>query len=155
MTYYWESLSCTTPLVGHHWLCVVCFSLMNMIDQKQALVVCSAKTNNVNFVASFLNLSVLKSNRFGVHKRFTDSRLRGCYIVWSGTGLPAFRILLAPSSSLPDSPGNPSTWTACNCEISPTRCNNCVLFFAMALLYMFRATISPIIRSTYAVYGHR
>ena len=40
-------------------------------------------------------------------------------------------------------------------EISPTRCNNCVLFFAMALLYMFRATISPIIRSTYAVYGHR
>ena len=39
-----------------------------------------------------------------------------------------------------------------NCEISPTRCNNCVLFFAMALLYMFRATISPIIRSTYAVY---
>ena len=41
------------------------------------------------------------------------------------------------------------------CEISPTRCNNCVLFFAMALLYMFRATISPIIRSTYAVYGHR
>jgi len=41
-------------------------------------------------------------------------------------------------------------------EISPTRCNNCVFFFsAMALLYMFRATISPIIRSTYAVYGHR
>ena len=40
-------------------------------------------------------------------------------------------------------------------EISPTRCNNCVLFFAMALLYMFRATISPIIRSTYAVYGQR
>ena len=40
-------------------------------------------------------------------------------------------------------------------EISPTRCNNCVLFFAMALLYMFQATISPIIRSTYAVYGHR
>ena len=39
-------------------------------------------------------------------------------------------------------------------EISPTRCNNCVLFFAMALLYMFRATISLIIRSTYAVYGH-
>ena len=38
------------------------------------------------------------------------------------------------------------------CEISPTRCNNCVLFFAMALLYMFRATISPIIRSTCAVY---
>ena len=25
--------------------------------------------------------------------------------------------------------------------------------FAMALLYMFRVTISPIIRSTYAVYG--
>jgi len=25
----------------------------------------------------------------------------------------------------------------------------------MALLYMFRVTISPIIRSTYAVYGHR
>ena len=42
-----------------------------------------------------------------------------------------------------------------NCEISPTRCNNCVLFFAMALLYMFPATISPIIRSIYAVYGHR
>ena len=32
-------------------------------------------------------------------------------------------------------------------EISPTRCNNC-FFFAMALLYMFRVTISPIIRST-------
>ena len=29
------------------------------------------------------------------------------------------------------------------------------LFSAMALLYIFRATISPIIRSTYAVYGHR
>ena len=28
-------------------------------------------------------------------------------------------------------------------------------FSAMALLYMFRVTISPIIRSTYAVYGHR
>ena len=42
-----------------------------------------------------------------------------------------------------------------NCEISPTRCNNCVLFFAVALLYMFRATVSPIIRSTYAVYGRR
>ena len=27
------------------------------------------------------------------------------------------------------------------------------LFFAMALLYMFRVTIPPIIRSTYAVYG--
>ena len=27
--------------------------------------------------------------------------------------------------------------------------------FAMALFYMFRVTISPIIRSTYAVYGHR
>ena len=40
-------------------------------------------------------------------------------------------------------------------EISPTRCNNCVLFFAMALLYMFWATISLIIRSTYDVYGHR
>ena len=26
--------------------------------------------------------------------------------------------------------------------------------FAMALLYMFRATISPIIRNTYTVYGH-
>jgi len=37
-----------------------------------------------------------------------------------------------------------------------TRCNNFVfLFSAMALLYMFRVTISPIIRSTYAVYGHR
>ena len=46
--------------------------------------------------------------------------------------------------------------TRCSCsEISPTRCNNCVLFFAMALLYMFRVTISPIIRSTYALYGHR
>jgi len=42
-----------------------------------------------------------------------------------------------------------------SCEISPTRCNNCVLFFAMALLYMLRATFSPIIRGTYAVYGHR
>ena len=40
-------------------------------------------------------------------------------------------------------------------KISPTRWINCVLFFAMALLYMFRATISPIIRSTYAVYDHR
>ena len=42
-----------------------------------------------------------------------------------------------------------------NGEISPTRCNNCVFFSAMALLYMFRVTISPIIRSTYAVYGRR
>ena len=31
-------------------------------------------------------------------------------------------------------------------EISPTRCNNCV--FYSQLLYMFRVTISPIIRST-------
>ena len=29
------------------------------------------------------------------------------------------------------------------------------LFSAMALLYMFRVTVSPIIRSTYAVYGRR
>ena len=29
------------------------------------------------------------------------------------------------------------------------------LFSAMALLYMFRVKNSPIIRSTYAVYGHR
>ena len=35
------------------------------------------------------------------------------------------------------------------------RCNNCGLFFANALLYMFRVTIPPIIRSTRAVYGHR
>ena len=33
-------------------------------------------------------------------------------------------------------------------EISPTRCNNCVFLFAVALLYMFRVTISPIIRNT-------
>ena len=33
-------------------------------------------------------------------------------------------------------------------EISTTRCNSCVFLFAMALLYMFRVTISPIIRST-------
>jgi len=33
-------------------------------------------------------------------------------------------------------------------EIRPTRCNNCVLFSAMALLCMFRVTISPLIRST-------
>ena len=33
-------------------------------------------------------------------------------------------------------------------EISPTRCNNCVFLFAMALLYMSRVTISPINRST-------
>ena len=36
-------------------------------------------------------------------------------------------------------------------EISAT----IVFLLAMVLLYMFRATISPIIRSTYAVYGHR
>ena len=29
------------------------------------------------------------------------------------------------------------------------------LFSAVVLLYMFRVTISPIIRSTYAVYGNR
>ena len=40
-------------------------------------------------------------------------------------------------------------------EISPTNATFAFLFSAMALLYMFRATISPIIRSTYAVYGHR
>ena len=33
-------------------------------------------------------------------------------------------------------------------EMSPTRCNNLRFLFAMALLYMFRVTISPIIRST-------
>ena len=33
-------------------------------------------------------------------------------------------------------------------EISPTRRNNLRFLFAMALLYMFRVTISPIIRST-------
>ena len=40
-------------------------------------------------------------------------------------------------------------------EIIPARCNNCVLFFANVLLYMFRMTVPPIIRSTCAVYGHR
>ena len=40
-------------------------------------------------------------------------------------------------------------------EISPTRCNNCAFILRNGLLYMFRVTISPIIRSTYAVYGHR
>ena len=40
-------------------------------------------------------------------------------------------------------------------KIIPIRCNNCGLFFANALLYMFRVTIPPIIRSTCAVYGHR
>ena len=40
-------------------------------------------------------------------------------------------------------------------KIIPTRCNYCGLFFANALLYMFRVTIPPIIRSTCAVYGHR
>jgi len=40
-------------------------------------------------------------------------------------------------------------------KIIPTRRNNCVLFFSNALLYMFRVTIPPIIRSTCAVYGHR
>ena len=33
-------------------------------------------------------------------------------------------------------------------EISPTRCNNCVFYSQWLLLYMFRVTISPIIRST-------
>jgi predicted Zn-ribbon and HTH transcriptional regulator len=40
-------------------------------------------------------------------------------------------------------------------KIIPTRCNNCGLFFANALLYMFRVAIPPIIRSKFAVYGHR
>jgi len=40
-----------------------------------------------------------------------------------------------------------------NGEISPTRCKQLRLLLAMALLYRFRAPISPIIRSTYAVYG--
>ena len=35
-----------------------------------------------------------------------------------------------------------------SCEISPTRCKIAFFLFAMALLYMFRVTISPIIRST-------
>ena len=60
----------------------------------------------------FFKSPYLKGESFGVHNRFTDSRLRGCYIVWTGTGLPAFRRLLAPSSSLPDSRRSPSTWTA-------------------------------------------
>ena len=33
-------------------------------------------------------------------------------------------------------------------EISPKRCNNCVFYSQLALLYMFQVTISPIIRST-------
>ena len=41
---------------------------------------------------------------------------------------------------------------ACS-EIIPKRCNNCGLIFPNALLYMFRVTIPPIIRSTFAVYG--
>ena len=41
--------------------------------------------------------------------------------------------------------------TALFCVVLPAE----FLFSAMALLYMFRATISPIIRSIYAVYGHR
>ena len=40
-------------------------------------------------------------------------------------------------------------------KIIPTRCNNCVYSSQMLLLYMFRVTIPPIIRSTCAVYGHR
>ena len=40
-------------------------------------------------------------------------------------------------------------------EIIPTRCNNCGLFFANALVYMFWVTVPPIIRSTCAVYDHR
>ena len=57
-----------------------------------------------------------------------------------------------------------SVWVVWSCsfaqptqivKIIPTRCNICLLFFAKALLYMFRETISPIIRSTCAVYGHR
>ena len=39
-------------------------------------------------------------------------------------------------------------------EIIP-RCNNCGLILPNALLYMFRVTITSIIRSTCAVYGHR
>jgi hypothetical protein len=37
-------------------------------------------------------------------------------------------------------------------EIIPTRCNSCGLIFPNALLYMFRVTIPPIIRSKFAVY---
>ena len=40
-----------------------------------------------------------------------------------------------------------------NSEINPTRCNSCV--YSSQSLYMFRVTIPPIIRSTYAVYGLR
>ena len=104
-------LSCTTSIVGHHWLSIICFSLMSMIDQKQTLVVCFVKTNSVKFVASPLNVPNLKANLYGVHNRFTDSRLRGCYIVWTGTGLPAFRRLVALSPSLPYCPRSSSTWT--------------------------------------------
>jgi len=50
---------------------------MNMIDQKQALVVCFAKTGSVKFEASFLNLPNLKANRYGVH-RFTSSGMLHC-----------------------------------------------------------------------------
>ena len=41
-----------------------------------------------------------------------------------------------------------------NSEINP-KMQQLRLFFTMALLYMFRVTIPPIIRSTYAVYGLR
>ena len=40
-------------------------------------------------------------------------------------------------------------------EISPTRCNNCVFILRNGFTLHDRVTISPIIRSTYAVYGHR
>ena len=33
--------------------------------------------------------------------------------------------------------------SCCCSEIIPTRCNNCGLFFANALLYMFRVTVPP------------
>ena len=45
--------------------------------------------------------------------------------------------------------------TALFCVVLPAGRTIAFFFSAMALLYMFRATISPIIRSTYAVYGHR
>ena len=40
-------------------------------------------------------------------------------------------------------------------EISPTRCNNCVFILRNGFTIHVSVTISPIIRSTYAVYGHR
>ena len=78
-----------------------------------------------------------------------------CYSVWKNSNI-AIRTKLRIFRSNVKSVllYGSETWKVAKTAISKLQVF-AFLFSAMALLYMFRVTISPIIRSTYAVYGHR